>query len=90
MMEARSPFAATLPPLMQTGGELSADAIAALCGHPQFPDAMRAMLSDNVRLYRGNRILNYVGSPRSCCSSRKARRRAPRWRAKRAASAATL
>src|SRR5262245_13192310 len=64
MMEARSPPEATLPPLMQAGGELSLGAIAALCGHPSFPDAMRAMLADNVRLYRGNRILNYVGYDR--------------------------
>jgi len=63
-MEARSPPEATLPPLMQAGGELSLGAIAALCGHPSFPDAMRAMLADNVRLYRGNRILNYVGYDR--------------------------
>jgi hypothetical protein len=49
---------------MRAGGELAPAAVAALCAHPQFAAAMRALLADNVRLYRGNRILNYVGYDR--------------------------
>jgi hypothetical protein len=63
-MDAHSPSDVVLPALMQPGGELSPTAMAALCGHPNFADAMRAMLAENVRLYRGNRILNYVGYDR--------------------------
>src|SRR5207248_9119690 len=53
-----------LPPLMREGGELAPAAVAALCEHPPFAAAMRTLLDDNVRLYRGNRILNYVGYDR--------------------------
>ena len=53
-----------LPPLMRAGGKLSPEAAAALCRHPNFAQAMRAVLTDNVSLYRGNRILNYVGYDR--------------------------
>src|SRR5262249_44651675 len=53
-----------LPSLMRDGGELAPEAVAALCAQPQFAVAMRALLADNVRLYRGNRILNYVGYDR--------------------------
>jgi hypothetical protein len=63
-MDAHSPSDVVFSPLMRTGGELSREAAAALCQHPRFPDAMRAVLTDNVRLYRGNRILNYVGYDR--------------------------
>jgi hypothetical protein len=49
---------------MREGGELSPAAVAALCAHPRFAEAMRALLTDNVALYRGNRILNYVGYDR--------------------------
>jgi hypothetical protein len=63
-MDAHSPSEVVLPALMRSGGELSPAVIAALCGHPNFADAMRAMLTDNVRLYCGNRILNYVGYDR--------------------------
>jgi len=61
-MDAQSPSDVVFPPLMRAGGELSREAAAALCRHPRFPDAMRAVLTDNVRLYRGNRILNYVAT----------------------------
>lgn len=54
----------SLPPLMQEGGALSPTAVAALCGHPRFPGATRALLAAHVALYRGNRILNYVGYDR--------------------------
>jgi hypothetical protein len=54
----------TVPPLMRAGGAISPAAVAAACGHPQFAAAMRALLADNVALYRGNRILNYVGYDR--------------------------
>jgi hypothetical protein len=63
-MDAHSPAEVIVPPLMRTGGALSREAAAALCRHPRFPEAMRAVLADNVRLYRGNRILNYVGYDR--------------------------
>jgi hypothetical protein len=63
-MDMRAPSDAVLPPLMRDGAELSTAAVAALCEHPQFPAAMRAMMTDNVRLFRGNRILNYVGYDR--------------------------
>ena len=63
-MDARNPSSLPLPPLMREGGELAPAAVAALCEHPQFAAAMRALLADNVRLYRGNRILNYVGYDR--------------------------
>jgi hypothetical protein len=63
-MDAPNPSNLPLPPLMREGGELSPAAVAALCEHPQFAAAMRALLADNVRLYRGNRILNYVGYDR--------------------------
>ena len=49
---------------MREGGELAPAAVAALGEHPQFAAAMRALLAENVRLYRGNRILNYVGYDR--------------------------
>src|SRR5262245_9643083 len=49
---------------MYEGGEFAPERVAALCAHPQFAAAMRALLADNVRLYRGNRILNYVGYDR--------------------------
>jgi CRP-like cAMP-binding protein len=38
--------------------------VAALCADPRFAAAMRALLAEQVRLYRGNRILNYVGYDR--------------------------
>jgi hypothetical protein len=63
-MDVQSPSDVVVPPLMRAGGGLSPAAVAALCGHPSFPQAMRAVLADNVRLYRGNRILNYVGYDR--------------------------
>jgi hypothetical protein len=63
-MDDQTISAAVLPPLMRPGGELSTEAVAALCAHPNFAQAMRAVLTDNVRLYRGNRILNYVGYDR--------------------------
>jgi DNA-binding transcriptional ArsR family regulator len=63
-MDVQSPSDVVVPPLMRAGGELSPAAVAALCGHPDFPQAMRAVLADNVHLYRGNRILNYVGHDR--------------------------
>jgi hypothetical protein len=53
-----------LPQLMRDGGELAPERVEAVCAHPQFATAMRALLADNVRLYRGNRILNYVGYDR--------------------------
>jgi len=60
-MDVRSPAELVVPALAQAGGELSPAAVAALIRHPRFPDAMRAVLTDNVRLYKGNRIVNYVG-----------------------------
>jgi hypothetical protein len=63
-MDAANPSDLPLPPLMREGGELAPAAVAALCTHPQFAAAIRALLADNVRLYRGNRILNYVGYDR--------------------------
>jgi hypothetical protein len=63
-MEIDSPARQPLPPLMRVGGELSPAAVEALCAHPRFAAAMRALLADNVRLYRGKRILNYVGYDR--------------------------
>jgi hypothetical protein len=63
-MDDQTISTAARPPLMRPGGELSADAVLALCEHPNFAQAMRAVLTDNVRLYRGNRILNYVGYDR--------------------------
>jgi len=63
-MDVHSPSDLVLPPLMRAGGDLSPQAVAALCEHPHFPEAMRAVLADNVRLYRGNRILHYVGYDR--------------------------
>lgn len=63
-MDAPNSSNPPLPPLMREGGELAPAAVAALCEHPQFAPAMRALLADNVRLYRGNRILNYVGYDR--------------------------
>ena len=63
-MDASNPSSLPLPPLMREGGELAPAAVAALCEHPRFAAAMRALLADNVRLYRGNRILNYVGYDR--------------------------
>src|SRR5262245_46079118 len=49
---------------MYEDGELAPERVATLCAHPQFAAAMRALLADNVRLYRGNRILNHVGYDR--------------------------
>jgi hypothetical protein len=63
-MDARSSLDTALPPLMRAGGELSPAAVAALAEHPQFAAAMRALLAANVELYRGNRVLNYVGYDR--------------------------
>src|SRR5258706_1835755 len=63
-MDMHSPPKQALPPLMREGGELSPAAVRALCAHPRFAEAMRALLTDNVALYRGNRILNYVGYDR--------------------------
>jgi hypothetical protein len=63
-MDIARPSNSPLPPLLREGGELAPAAVAALCGHPQFAAAMRTLLADNVRLYRGNRILNYVGYDR--------------------------
>ena len=63
-MDIQTTSDAILPPLMRAGGELSPEAAAALCRHPNFAQAMRAVLTDNVSLYRGNRILNYVGYDR--------------------------
>jgi hypothetical protein len=63
-MDAANPSDLPLPPLTREGGELAPAAVAALCTHPQFAAAIRALLADNVRLYRGNRILNYVGYDR--------------------------
>jgi hypothetical protein len=63
-MDLRTPSNAPLPPLLREGGDLAPERVASLCAHPQFAAAMRALLADNVRLYRGNRILNYVGYDR--------------------------
>jgi AraC-like DNA-binding protein len=63
-MDVRSPAEVVLPPLMRSGGELGPETLSALCRHPQFARAMRAVLTDHVGLYRGNRILNYVGYDR--------------------------
>ena len=63
-MDVRSPSELVLPSLVQAGGELSPEAIAALIAHPRFPDAMRAMLTTAVGLFKGNRILNHVGFDR--------------------------
>ena len=63
-MDIQTSSDAILPPLMRAGGEVSPEAAAALCRHPSFAQAMRAVLTDNVSLYRGNRILNYVGYDR--------------------------
>ena len=63
-MDIAGPSNLPLPPLTREGGALSPAAVAALCEHPQFAAAMRALLADNVRLYRGNRVLNYVGYDR--------------------------
>jgi hypothetical protein len=61
-MDMRSPQ--LLPRQMREGGELAPATVAALCAHPRFAQAMRALLVANVQLYRGNRILNYVGYDR--------------------------
>jgi hypothetical protein len=61
-MDIASPPDTQVPPLMREGGAPAA--VAALCEHPRCPAAMRTLLADNVRLYRGNRILNYVGYDR--------------------------
>jgi hypothetical protein len=63
-MDVRSPSDAVLSPLMRAGGELSADAVAALTRDPRFAQAVRLVLADNVRFYRGNRILSYLGYDR--------------------------
>jgi hypothetical protein len=63
-MDVQSPSELVLPALARAGGELSPDAVAALIRHPRFPDAVRAALTENVRLYKGNRILNHVGYDR--------------------------
>jgi hypothetical protein len=61
-MDMRSPQ--LLPLMLREGGELAPEAVAVMCAHPRFAQAMRAVLADNVALYRGNRILNYVGYDR--------------------------
>jgi hypothetical protein len=61
-MDVLSPPAA--PPLSQPGGPISADTVARLCAHPGFPEAMRTLMAGNVKLHRGNRILNYIVSDR--------------------------
>jgi hypothetical protein len=53
-MDDQTISAAVLLPLMRPGGQLSPGAVAALCAHPNFARAMRAVLTENVRLYRGN------------------------------------
>ena len=53
-----------VPDFARAGGALSPEAVAALVRHPRFADAMRAVLVANVGLYKGNRILNYVGYDR--------------------------
>ena len=63
-MDVQSPAELLLPALMRSGGELGPETRSALCRHPQFPQAMRAVLTGQVGLYRGNRILNYVGYDR--------------------------
>ncbi len=63
-MDIQSPAEVVLPPLMRSGGELGPETVTALCHHPQFARAMRAVLAGHVDLYRGNRILNYVGYDR--------------------------
>ena len=63
-MDVQSPAEMVLPPLMRSGGELGPETLSALCRHPQFPRAMRTVLAGHVGLYRGNRILNYVGYDR--------------------------
>ncbi len=63
-MDVQSPADVVLPPLMRSGGELGPETMSALCRHPQFPRAMRTVLTSHVGLYRGNRILNYVGYDR--------------------------
>jgi DNA-binding MarR family transcriptional regulator len=63
-MDVQSPSALVLPAIARAGGELSPDAVAALIRHPRFAAAMRAALTENVRLYKGNRILNHVGYDR--------------------------
>jgi hypothetical protein len=63
-MDVHSPAELVLPALTRSGGELGPEARSALCRHPQFPRAMRAVLTGQVGLYCGNRILNYVGYDR--------------------------
>ncbi len=63
-MDVQSPSDVVLSPLMRPGGEVSPEAVAALCRNPRFPEAVRAVLTDNVRFYRGNRVLNYIGYDR--------------------------
>jgi hypothetical protein len=53
-----------MPSLSELGGPMSADAVARLCAHPRFPEAMRSMVAGSIRLYRGNRVLNHMISDR--------------------------
>ncbi len=46
--------------LIAAGGSLPADAIAGLCAHPRFSQAVRVASRGVVGLYRGNRLLNLV------------------------------
>ncbi len=63
-MDVQSPSELAVPDFARPGGELSPDSVAELLRQPRFPEAMRAVLAGNARLYKGNRILNYLGSDR--------------------------
>ena len=64
-MDIPGPSSQPLPPLMREGGDLSPKAVAALCEHRSLrPPCVRCLTRRNVRLYRGDRILNYVGYDR--------------------------
>jgi hypothetical protein len=63
-MDVQSRLGLAVPELARAGGALSSEAAAALIQHPRFPAAMRAVLVGNVGIYKGNRILNYVGYDR--------------------------
>jgi hypothetical protein len=55
----------SLPRLQLFDGQLpSVAALDAVMSHPAFPDAMRDISGRFARLYRGNRVLNTVGTDR--------------------------
>ena len=64
-MDAQSPSQLLRPPpLSREDDAFSAVAVAKLCAHPQFPDAVRVVLTGSVRHFQGNRILNQIGYDR--------------------------